>query len=335
MPITQFHKLSTHHQTAYHNLCTSKDPPPGVDKLLWNGLKFCLQKPLPKPNIDSTCLRLTEDVRRKHYWSTHGDGDNSDYNPKLYIRSQWTAPEAPAPLELALQNFQTALHQQTRDNLSAQPRQHNLPASHQKLLQELSNNKDFTITATDKNLGPAILERSVYKQRCLSDHLEDKNTYQRLAPDDVTLRMASAEGAMHLLVKRHEKHLSRAETVYFTRCLQEPRRVPQFYCTPKVHKTPWATRPIVSCVNSRMGDLSKWIDAQLQQVVHLCPSHLKDSQTLLQLLKSLGKLPTTAVLSVSDAKSMYTNIQTTHGLNTLKRWLLLHAHELPKTFPRI
>jgi hypothetical protein len=187
MPIAQFHKLSTHHQTAYHNLCTSKDPPPGVDKLLWNGLKFCLQKPLPKPNIDSTCLRLTEDVRRKHFWSTHGDGDNSDYNPKLYIRSQWTAPEAPPPLELALQNFQTALHQQTRDNLSAQPRQHNLPASHRKLLQELSNNKDFTITATDKNLGPAILERSVYKQRCLSDHLEDKNTYQRLAPDDVTL----------------------------------------------------------------------------------------------------------------------------------------------------
>ena len=200
-------------------------------------------KALLKPNIDSTCLRLTEDVRRKHHWSTHGDGDNSDYNPKLHIRSQWTAPEAPAPLELALQNFQTALHQQTRDNLSAQPRQHNLPASHRKLLQELSNNKDFTITATDKNLRPAILERSVYKQCCLSDHLEDKNTYQRLAPDDVTLRMASAEGAMHPLIKRHEKHLSRAETVYFTRCLQEPRRVPQFYCTPKVHKTPWATRP--------------------------------------------------------------------------------------------
>ena len=82
-----------------------------------------------------------------------------------------------------------------------------------------------------------------------------------------------------------------------------------------------------------MGDLSKWIDAQLQQVVHLCPSHLKDSQTLLQLLKSLGKLPTTAVLSVSDATQMYTNIQTTHGLNTLKRWLLLHAHELPQNFP--
>ena len=145
--------------------------------------------------------------------------------------------------------------------------------------------------------------------------------------------MASAERAMHLLVKRHEKHLSRAETVHFTRCLQEPRRVPQFYCTPKVHTTPWTTHPIVSCVNSRMGDLSKWIDAQLQRVVHLCPSHLKDSQTLLQLLKRLRKLPTTAVLSVSDAKSMYTNIQTTHGLNTLRRWLLVHAQELPQNFP--
>ena len=107
--------------------------------------------------------------------------------------------------------------------------------------------------------------------------------------------------------------------------------MPQFCCTPKVHKKPhWKTRPIVSCVNSRMGDLSKWVDVQLQRVVHLCPGYLKDSQSLIKRLRQLKKLPPTAILVTADAVSMHTNIDTTHGLQTLKDWLTLHAHELPK-----
>lgn len=82
-----------------------------------------------------------------------------------------------------------------------------------------------------------------------------------------------------------------------------------------------------------MGDLSKWVDVQLQRVVHLCPGYLKDSQSLIQRLKRLGTLPPTATLVTADAVSMYTNIDTTHGLQTLDNWLRLHAHELPKDYP--
>ena len=109
--------------------------------------------------------------------------------------------------------------------------------------------------------------------------------------------------------------------------------MPQFYCTPKVHKTPWKTRPIMSCVNSRMGDLSKWVDTKLQQVVHLCPCYLKDSRSLLRKLKSLGKIPSTAYVTTADAVSMYTNIDTQHGLQVMRQWFQLHAHELPVGYP--
>ena len=82
-----------------------------------------------------------------------------------------------------------------------------------------------------------------------------------------------------------------------------------------------------------MGDLSKWVDTKLQQVVHLCPCYLKDSRSLLRKLKSLGKIPSTAYVTTADAVSMYTNIDTQHGLQVMRQWFQLHAHELPVGYP--
>ena len=65
---TQFFNLYKSQHTAFHNLCTTKQPPKGIDLLLWNGLKFCIEKPLPKPNIDRTIQRLTADTRLKWFW---------------------------------------------------------------------------------------------------------------------------------------------------------------------------------------------------------------------------------------------------------------------------
>ena len=63
----------------------------------------------------------------------------------------------------------------------------------------------------------------------------------------------------------------------------------QFYAMPKMHKEPWATRPVVSGICSVMESLSKWLDIQLQQIVHLCPCYLKDSWHFLIDIKKLGR----------------------------------------------
>jgi hypothetical protein len=39
------------------------------------------------------------------------------------------------------------------------------------------------------------------------------------------------------------------------------------------------------------------------------------------------------VIIIADAVSMYTNIDTPHGIETLKAWLTLHKADLPKSFP--
>ena len=335
MPLTQFFMLHRQSHTAYHNLCTIIPPPPGTGDLLWNGLKFCIEPPLPKPKLHTTLARLTKDIRLKcHFPQDPNSPDCPEYNPKLYIRSTWDPPRAPKPIEDALQSLHQTLHQKTHTNSLHCHRKHNLYASNRLLMRTLKTSTKHIVLPTDKNLGPAILERSVYIKRCLQDHLLDKKTYRQLPAWEADCLLHRATQAFQHLIKTHKQTLPEAETTYFKRCLQEPRRVPQFYCTPKVHKKPtWKTRPIVSCVNSRLGDLAKWVDVQLQKVIHLCPAHLKDSRSYLQQLQELNTLPDTAIVFAADAVSMYTNINTDHALQTLRNWHTLHQAALPKDYP--
>lgn len=334
MPLHTLFTLHRRSRTTFHNLCTLKTPPSGTDQLLWHGLKFCIEPALPKPNFEDTFSRLGNDIRLQYWLETHGGGGgDEDYNPKLYIKSEYSPSDTTDEIEQALEDFHNRITTEIKANSKTQRRQHNLPTAARQLLRTLPSNPDFIVLPTDKNLGPAIIERSVYKSRCLQDHLANRTTYRRLTEKAAYQRLQTATTAFDNLVQANGKLLSDADKTYFERAFKECRRIPQFYCTPKVHKTPWKTRPIVSCINSRLGDLSKWVDVQLQRVVHLCPGYLKDSRSLLQRLSRLGKLPATARIVTADAVSMYTNIDTAHGLETMKKWFDLHAHELPYKFP--
>ena len=331
MKLSDYFKLIKPNTPAYHNLCTTMQPPKGTADLLWNGLKFCVEKPLPKPKLEETIERLTNDVRRQFFWNDTTTIDD-DFNHKLYVKSSWSPPKASPTIEAALVAFKDKTTTLVQQNLQEQKRQHNLSRIPRNLLRTLPDNTDFIFPPADKNLGPCVLERSTYKVRCYTDHLSDTSTYRRLTQASALQKLHAATYQFHLLIERYKEQLPSNERTYFKRCFQEERRIPQFYCTPKVHKSPWKTRPIVSCVNSRMGDLSKWVDVQLQRVVHLCPGHLKDSKSLLRRLRKLGQLPDTAFLVTADAESMYTNIDTNHGLETLAKWFQLHHQELPQDY---
>ncbi|MGL5935090.1 MAG: hypothetical protein ACRCZI_05660, partial [Cetobacterium sp.] len=329
-------QMHENRRTSFHNLCEEKRPPEGVDKLLGNGLKFCIEKPLPKPNIEQTMGRLRNDIRRKVYWSKHPPmEDTTDtYNKKLYIPSKWNPEHAPKAVEAGLEDFSSSLKRKVQDNLIQRRRCHNLSTRSRKLLQMMEHNEDFIILPSDKNLGPAIMERKTYKRRCIKDHLSDEGTYRRLSQNEAAEHLQTAHASFYSLIQRNRKILPKSEYTFFLRAFEQSRRIPQFYCTPKVHKKPnWKTRPIVSCINSRMGDLSKWVDVQLQKVVHLCPGYLQDSHSLLTKFHNLGKLPKTAMLTTADATSMYTNIDTTHGINTLRNWFKIHEPDLPNNYP--
>jgi len=159
-----------------------------------------------------------------------------------------------------------------------------------------------------------------YMQHCLKDDLEIDAWTKR---NNTTARLKL------FLTKQAQPYATLAEQTFFKRSCLAPARQPMFYILPKVHKETLKTRPVVSCSQSPLEIGSRWLDSKLQQVIHLCPAYTRDSQQLLLDMKSLGTFPVNSRLSTSDAISMYTNINTAHGIDTIEKWLNLHIY--PKT----
>ena len=106
-----------------------------------------------------------------------------------------------------------------------------------------------------------------------------------------------------------------------------------FYILFKIHKQPWATRPVVSCCGSLLAAVSTWIDIWLQNIKHLVPGYFKDSDSLMFFLKNIENLHPWAKLFTCDATAMYTNIDIAHLLKVITGWLDVHRTHLPLGFP--
>jgi hypothetical protein len=67
---------------------------------------------------------------------------------------------------------------------------------------------------------------------------------------------------------------------------------------------------MVSTTNSLLAIFSTWLDHRMKELLHLIQSYTKYSTDIIQDVKKLA-LPRNATLFSADAKSMYTNIDTT------------------------
>jgi hypothetical protein len=211
---------------------------------------------------------------------------------------------------------------------------YNLPSETIQKLHTLKKDQQFWVTAMDKNLSPAIMEMNLYIWQALV-HLDDRKQYQEISQttaaelDDVNYRRI-LNGMVDNTKLDPESCKFSTKKLCGTRDqegqVQQPNhlQLPYFYALPKVHKTPWKTRPVVSAVSTVEEPLSQWIDTQLKRVIHLCPSYLKDGW---QFDWALGGIPTLlpdAVCYTADAVWMYSNINTGHGIAIIARRLELH-----------
>jgi hypothetical protein len=227
-------------------------------------------------------------------------------------------------------------------NATQQRRRSNLTPQQHRLIRAIKEDQQFILCLTDKNLGPAILERDTYIRRAFQDHLGNANTYTALSTDEANTLLEDTASRLKALVKLHQLALPRGESVYFDRSYgPQPHGgrththcVPLFYLALKVHKSPWSTRPVGSCVGSFAEIFSKWLDVQLKKLLPLSQTYLQDSNQVLHELHALGPLPPAdAKLFTADAVSMYTNIDTHHALIVFRQWFQDFSSGIPKAFP--
>jgi hypothetical protein len=311
---------------AFHDLTTSIPPPKNLRCLLGLGLKFC---PTPSFSTASTVTSLDR-FKRDLLCKTYFAGKplkNEDYDPKLHISSNWIPQDwmIPHAIHRRFRNFASSL--QSIFHKTRCPS--NLLWYQRRALACLQSNPELMIVHCDKNLGPAIIERSTYIRRALDDHLLDTSTYRQLSLSQATNRMETVKKRVLRWLDTHKKSLPPAERKFIRHHItHNSSPFPVFYLLFKVHKTPWNTRPIISCSGSLLHSLGVWVDRQLQSIVQKLPSYLKNTKDLKDALTPL-ELPPGARLFTADAVSMYTNIDTRIALHTIGQYFHQHSSLFP------
>ena len=100
-----FSKINTN---SYHNLCTSSSSPLVMGSLLDLGMKFCIKTPYPRKNsLDKAFERFTRDTRLRNFFAYNKE---KDFNPSLYIKSEWEPPIASTDIEVRISKFHKLLY---------------------------------------------------------------------------------------------------------------------------------------------------------------------------------------------------------------------------------
>jgi predicted DNA-binding protein YlxM (UPF0122 family) len=145
--------------------------------------------------------------------------------------------------------------------------------------------------------------------------------------------LKAAEKELKTLVTSYDYLLSKAEKTYFEHFYHLNYCMTQFFITMKIHKNPMGTHPIVSCCDSFIEGFSIWLDFKMKSLIKFVPTYVQDSYQVLREMKDLDKLPHNVRLFTANVVSMYTNINTKHGIQVFREWLMDLKDDLPSDFP--
>ncbi len=240
-------------------------------------------------NISKTILRLARSIRTNFYLKEHNLDCNSDYEKQIYIKNtNWHPPPAPLHIEDKISDFEKLLKEK-HFNLINKYKQHsllNLTPLQKSVLKQLKANGDIIIKPTDKNLGPATMDKSDYIQKILQEHLLTKD-YQQLSQHEAMHKMEDLKVTLKNIINSHLTSISDSERIFFQRSLKSRLRLPIFYGLPKVHKSPVTLRPVVSSSSGLLTIFSTWLDYRMKELLPLIKSYTRNSFDVIKDLKQL------------------------------------------------
>ena len=313
---------------AFHDITTISKPPKNLRSLLGLGLKFCPTPRSTPSNILDTTERLQHDLFCKVFYAGK-DLNQNDYDPKMYVKSSWTPAHWQIPVSITRRYNDFALHANALFKKRFNPS--NLLPHQRNALKFLQQQNEFVIAQCDKNLGPAILEYNIYIRRALQDHLLDSSTYSQLTPSQAASYSHRIPAMIIQWLDKYKEYVSKNEKQFILSSLTENTNpFPVFYITIKIHKNPWATRPIVSCPGSLFHALAIWVDRKLKSIAIKQNSFIASSKDFKDYLFSQS-YPSNALLFTADAVSYYTNINTAQALREIGNYLRSNETQFQST----
>jgi hypothetical protein len=169
------------------------------------GLKTCMQK-------------LAYSIRNKQYILENTQPKPIEYIPQLYVKlKHWNPPPATNQIEDQLTNFSKLMERAINHSTNKHKNiPYNLTHNQETILRELKANKDFIILPTDKNLGPAIINRADYINQAINEHLLTPD-YENLNPTTAHNKLTETRDLLIQTYNTHKHSLTEAEIQYFSR----------------------------------------------------------------------------------------------------------------------
>jgi hypothetical protein len=199
---------------------------------------------------------------------------------------------------------------------------HTFRNNDRRTLSEWFQNNNIVVKQSDKNLGITIIPITVYHSKVM-ELLNDEQTYKRIYNFDPKKLVEDYSCYLNENIIRKIRYSTKEFTFLIYYCKTDF-TLPQFHIIPKIHKTPWIGRPIVSNTNYLTRHLAIWINVFLENIAKTIPTILKDSKQLVQLLDGKQVSPETNFFSL-DAIAMYTNIPLKRTFTAMRK--------LPEFYP--
>lgn len=268
-------------------------------------------------------LELQNDIQNYHrklklayYFKDSIQSHKIHFLPK----SLWTPTPDKIPLEI--HDLISTDLKNLKIHCPNKPEKHNLSTAEVKALRELIHNKNIVIKPADKGSSVVILSREQYVQEALRQ-LNNSKYYTKLDkpifPDTIKMikNITQKLFEKNFINKKQKNYLDGDGTI----------RERRFYMLPKVHKEPkkWNPpyvtppgRPIVSDSSSESYQTAEYLEYFLGPLSNKHQSYLKDTFHFVQIIKTL-QIPIDSYLFTLDIDSLYTNIDTTSGIQAVRK----------------
>lgn len=146
--------------------------------------------------------------------------------------------------------------------------------------------------------------RADWYREQVSNLLSDARTYARVA----SIPTQYVADSTNKLIVQHASHFTKQERAFMLESVHSF-KVPQFHAIPKIHKTPWALRPIVPSHSWITSNMAKVVSYYLKPTLADYPWIVQSTTEVTDRISKTvippgGKL----FLCTGDVKAMYTNI---------------------------
>lgn len=243
-------------------------------------------------------------------------------------KSTWEPPAKLIPENISGELSELKLRTQAVTQSRDSP---NLTHSQIGALKNLKLKQHLIIKPADKGSATVIMNKSDYIFEA-ERQLNDENYYKII---DKPIYPETSKKISDILDSLWEPHFLTQKQINYLKPPKTP-RARQFYLLPKIHKDvgKWAIpgkmppgRPIVSDCSSESYRVSEYIDFHLKPVANKHPSYIKDTGDFLSKLREV-KAPKDSLLVTLDIDSLYTNIKTDYGLESVKKMFDKHPNSL-------